>query len=293
MHVDVNGTRLWFDVDGPALVPDGSEMRSRPTVVLVHGGPGGWDHSYFKPDFAPLVRQAQVVYVDLRGHGRSAWGEAADWSFEACADDLRAFCDAVGVGRPIVFGHSMGGPIVLLYGARHPGHAAGIVVQSGFARFDIPRLVDGFRRIAGNAVAEIAGRDFSGEPVTDEESASVAAAFGPHVPGQDQGARPRKNPELGAPGMELVRRLDILDQLGRVTSPTLVCVGELDPVTPVGAAEEIVHALPDGIAQLEVIQGAGHWAWKDAPDRFWPIISAFINGTTRSVGRPNQPRPSA
>jgi hypothetical protein len=27
MHVDVNGTRLWFDVDGPALVPDGAEMR--------------------------------------------------------------------------------------------------------------------------------------------------------------------------------------------------------------------------------------------------------------------------
>ena len=44
----------------------------------------------------------------------------------------------------------MGGPIVLLYGARHPGHAAGLVVQSGFARFPIPRLVEGFRRVAGD-----------------------------------------------------------------------------------------------------------------------------------------------
>ncbi len=35
MHVDVNGVRLWFDVEGLALVPDGSEMRQRPTVVLV------------------------------------------------------------------------------------------------------------------------------------------------------------------------------------------------------------------------------------------------------------------
>ena len=41
MHADVNGTRLWFDVDGPVLAPDGSQMRQRPTVVLVHGGPGG------------------------------------------------------------------------------------------------------------------------------------------------------------------------------------------------------------------------------------------------------------
>lgn len=44
----------------------------------------------------------------------------------------------------------MGGPIVLLYSARHPGHAAGLVVQSGFARFPIPRLVEGFRRVAGD-----------------------------------------------------------------------------------------------------------------------------------------------
>jgi pimeloyl-ACP methyl ester carboxylesterase len=191
MHVDVNGTRLWFDVDGPALVPDGSEMRRRPTVVLVHGGPGVWDHSYFKPDFAPLVKHAQVVYLDVRGHGRSAWGDAATWSFEACADDLRAFCDTVGIARPIVFGHSMGGPIVLLYGARHPGHAAGIIVQSGFARFDIPRLVDGYRRVASDAVADVAGRSFSGETVTEEESAGISATFGPHVPDEEQRARPR------------------------------------------------------------------------------------------------------
>ena len=134
MHIDVNGTRLWFDVDGPALVPDGSQMRQRPTVVLVHGGPGVYDHSYFKPDFARLAGHAQVVYLDLRGHGRSAWGEAAGWSFEACADDVRAFCDTAGIAGPIVFWHSIGAPIVLLYGARYPGHAAGLIVQSGFAR---------------------------------------------------------------------------------------------------------------------------------------------------------------
>jgi pimeloyl-ACP methyl ester carboxylesterase len=74
MQTAVNGTQLWFDVDGPSLVPDGSEMRQRPTVVLVHGGPGVYDHSYFKPEFAVLAEHAQVVYLDLRGHGRSDWG---------------------------------------------------------------------------------------------------------------------------------------------------------------------------------------------------------------------------
>lgn len=66
METLVNGTRLWFDVDGAGLVPDGDEMRERPTVVLVHGGPGSYDHSYFKPEFARLTELAQVVYLDLR-----------------------------------------------------------------------------------------------------------------------------------------------------------------------------------------------------------------------------------
>ena len=284
MHVDVNGTRLWFDVDGQALVPDASEMRERPTVVLVHGGPGTYDHSYFKPDFDRLAEHAQVVYLDLRGHGRSHWGKPEEWSFEVCADDVCAFCDALGISRPIVYGHSMGAPIVLLYGARHPGHAAGLVVQSGFARFDVPRLVEGFRRIGGDEVAELARRDYSGESVTEEEWAQVYAAFGPRVPEDQEVARKRRNLELAPHGMELIRRLNILDQLLRIDSPTLVCVGELDPVTPVAASEEIVQALPDRLARLEVIEGAGHFTWKDAPDRYWPLLVEFVTrGRPQSI----------
>ncbi len=280
MQIDANGTRLWFDMDGPALVPSDSEMRQRPTVVLVHGGPGVYDHSYFKPDFARLAEHAQVVYLDLRGHGRSEWGDAATWSFEACADDLRAFCDSLGIDRPIVFGHSMGAPIVLLYGARHPGHAAGLIVQSGFARWDMARMVDGFRRVAGDEIAEIAGRSYAGEEVADEEWARVFAAFGPNLPDNEREARTPKNLELNSHGMELMCRLDIVDQLSRVDSRTFVSVGELDPVTPVAASEEIVRALPEHVAKLEVIAGAGHFTWMDAPDRFWPLMIEFIDSTT-------------
>jgi proline iminopeptidase len=282
MQVDVNGTRLWFDVDGLALVPDGDELRERPAVVLVHGGPGVYDHSYFKPHFAPLAEIAQVVYLDLRDHGRSQWRDASAWSFEACADDIRAFCDTVGITRPIVFGHSMGGPIVLLYGARHPGHAAGLIIQSGFARWDAARMVEGFRRVAGDEVAEIAGRSYAGESVSDEDWARVYAAFGPHRPAREREAHTPKNLEVNSHGMELIRRLDIVDQLGLVDSPALVSVGEVDPVTPVAASEEIVASLPRGTAQLEVIDAAGHFTWMDAPERYWPLIEAFVQETASS-----------
>ena len=277
MQIDVNGTRLWFDVDGPALVPDGAAMRERPTIVLLHGGPGGYDHSYFKPDFEPLTAVAQVVYLDLRDHGRSARQDTAAWSFEACADDVRAFCDVLGIARPIVFGHSMGGFVAMLYGARHPGHAAGLVLQSTHARFDLARLVEGVRRVAGDEVAELARRDYGGgDDVTDEEWARVFAAFGPNVPDDEQLARRLRNADLGAHGMELMRRFDAVDQLARIDCPTLVCVGELDSVTPVEASREIVDALPPGVGRLEVIEGAGHFPWKDAPERYFAVLSEFV-----------------
>jgi proline iminopeptidase len=276
MRIAVNGTHLWFDVEGAGVVVDGSDLRRRPTIVLIHGGPGVYDHGYFKPEFGRLASHGQVVYLDLRGHGHSEWGSAADWTFEACADDIHAFCVALGIERPIVLGHSLGAPIVLLYGARHPGHAGGLVIQSGFARWDPPRMVEAFRRVAGDEVAGIAGRSYAGEEVPDEDWARVFAAFGRCLPDAERKANTPQNLDLNAHGMGLVRRLDIVDQLVNIDVPALVSVGDVDPVTPIPAAEEIVAALPEGIAQLDVVEGAGHFTWLDAPERYWPALVEFV-----------------
>jgi pimeloyl-ACP methyl ester carboxylesterase len=45
VQIEANGRRLCFDVEGAALVPDGPALCQRPTVVLLHGGPGSFDHS--------------------------------------------------------------------------------------------------------------------------------------------------------------------------------------------------------------------------------------------------------
>jgi pimeloyl-ACP methyl ester carboxylesterase len=178
----------------------------------------------------------------------------------------------------------MGGFVAMLYGARHPGHAGGLVLQSTNARFDLARLVEGFRRFGGDEVATIAERSYSGaDPVSAEEWDRVFALFGPRVPGEEELARRIRNPEVNAYGMELLRTFDVLDQLTKVDCATLVCVGDLDPVTPVAAAREIVDALPAGSARLEVIEGAGHFPWKDAPDRYWPLITEFVTTTATVV----------
>ena len=56
MQVLVNGVRLFFDVEGASLVPDGPAMREKPTLMLLHGGPG-LDHSLYKPRFSQLADQ--------------------------------------------------------------------------------------------------------------------------------------------------------------------------------------------------------------------------------------------
>lgn len=73
MRVLVNGVRLYFDVEGAALVPDGPAMRQKPTVLLLHGGPG-FDHTSYKPAYSALTDIAQLVYLDHRGNGRSEDG---------------------------------------------------------------------------------------------------------------------------------------------------------------------------------------------------------------------------
>ncbi|MFB7640550.1 hypothetical protein [Peribacillus butanolivorans] len=62
MFAKVNGTHLYFDVEGAKLVPDGSSWRKKPTCFVVHGGPGG-EHIGFKPFLTPLSESMQLNSV--------------------------------------------------------------------------------------------------------------------------------------------------------------------------------------------------------------------------------------
>jgi proline iminopeptidase len=276
VRIEVDGTRLFFDVIGPALEPDGAVMRERPTILVIHGGPGSYDHSYLRPAFDALADVAQLVYLDLREHGRSHRSDPGTWTFEACADDIPRFCATLGIERPIVLGHSMGGFVGILAAARHPEQLGGLVLASTMARFDLDRLADGFRALGGPEIGELARRDYSGDEVSEADWARVYATFGPTVPTRQERARTIRNPEVGRHGMDLMRRFDVIDQLGQITVPTLVMVGALDPVTPLAAAEEIVAGLSPDIGRLAAIDGAGHFMWLDASERFFDLIRRFV-----------------
>jgi pimeloyl-ACP methyl ester carboxylesterase len=284
VEVDANGSRLWFDVEGPALVPDGASRRERPTVLLLHGGPGSFDHSYLKPDFGRLAEVAQVVYLDLLGHGRSEHGDAAARTFESCADSVRVFCEAVALEQPVVYGHSLGGMVAMLVAARHPDMPGVLVLQSSPARFDVGRLVEALRERGGDRVAATTARVYGGdsESVTSEEWSRCWTLFGPHVVEGDERSRAVVNAELNVRALPLLAGFDALAEVGAITCPTLVCTGELDPVFPPDAAHELAHAIPG--ARLEVLPKAGHFPWKDVPGRYWPLLIDFVGKEGRRHG---------
>jgi pimeloyl-ACP methyl ester carboxylesterase len=102
MKIQVNGINLFFDVEGASLLASGSAMREVPTVILLHGGPCA-DHSIYKADLTAVTDVTQVIYLDHRGNGRSDDGPPQLWTLAQWADDLVAFCDALGVVKPVVY----------------------------------------------------------------------------------------------------------------------------------------------------------------------------------------------
>jgi proline iminopeptidase len=161
MFVSVNGVRLFFDVAGEKLVTTGPRMRERPTVLLLHGGPG-FDHTMFKPAFAPLADVAQVIYLDHRGNGRSEHGDPALWTLDQWGDDVRGFCDALGIETPIVLGYSFGGFVTQSYAMRHPSHPGKLVLYSTAPMLQDEPVLDAFEAIGGTEVRAIAAAYFAG-----------------------------------------------------------------------------------------------------------------------------------
>jgi pimeloyl-ACP methyl ester carboxylesterase len=90
VRVAVDEVQLYFDVEGCGLVAQGDAMMQRPTLVLLHGGPGV-DHSFFKPEFSAMADAAQVIYLDQRGSGRSHRGDPSSLTWSRWADDVAGF----------------------------------------------------------------------------------------------------------------------------------------------------------------------------------------------------------
>ncbi|MFK7919659.1 MAG: alpha/beta fold hydrolase [Ilumatobacter sp.] len=116
-----DGTTIEFD-DYEAI---GGDADATP-VILVHGiteSAATWE-----PLIEPLRSARRVVAMDLRGHGRS--GTADRYDLEAMVGDVVAVAMSLGLERPHLVGHSLGGAVVSAAGAAFPVSSVVSVDQS-------------------------------------------------------------------------------------------------------------------------------------------------------------------
>ncbi len=97
-------------------------------VLLLHGWMASADLNWFLL-FGALGEHHPIVAPDLRGHGRAPRSPGG-FTLEDCADDAAALLRHLRIGRAIVVGYSMGGPVALLLWRRHPELVAGLVLEA-------------------------------------------------------------------------------------------------------------------------------------------------------------------
>jgi proline iminopeptidase len=286
MHILINGVKLFFDVDGAKLEPDGPVMREKPTLLLLHGGPG-FDHASFKPLYAPLTKDFQLIYLEHRGNGRSDGGPVEKWNLAQWGDDIAAFCDALGIVKPVVLGVSFGGMVTMSYATRHPEHPAKIILITtmGAGNSHRERAVEMFEQLGGPEVGALARRRFlEGRGQVDVADLDKWRALAmPHYQRKPRDpelvARTVRRPEVllhfTRPGGEGLT-FNILGDLKRIQCPTLVLGGDDDPMTPIECQTEIAQAVPKHLVQFVRYPNCGHGVVPDIGEPALQVIRDFV-----------------
>ncbi len=251
-----------------------------PPLLMVHGFP--LDHSMWRFQFEVLATRYQVISPDLRGFGQSSRGRAPI-SMKQFAHDLAGLLDTLTITQPITYcGLSMGGYIGWEFWKHYPSK--------------IHRLIQCDTRSAGDSAPMARGRRQMAARITEQGSQGSILAADTMIPRlfspQSAQATPERvsqlrdviassNPQMIAETqLALASRNDASTWLPKIQIPTLLICGELDQISPVEQMQTMAEALPD--AALEIIDGVGHMAPLENPQKVNEVIRRFLWQTTTS-----------
>ena len=259
-------TVAYTDTGAPPNRPDA------PTVVLGHGLLfSGW---MFTDQIAALRDTYRCVTIDWRGQGDSP-APTSGYDMDTLAADARALIERLDVGPVHYAGLSMGGFVGQRLAARHPELIRSLILLDTSAQRE--------ERSAAvqDKILSLVFRAFGIGPV---RRPVLKIMLGPTFR-----ADPRHKPIVA----EWLSRLDrcdregirqavlavanrrgVIDEIGAITAPTLVIVGEHDQPTPVARAREIAEVIPG--ARLEIVPNCGHSSTIEQPEAITALIQEFL-----------------
>jgi 3-oxoadipate enol-lactonase len=254
----INGIELYYESHG-----------SGDAVVFAHGR-GGNRLSWWQqiPAFAARHR---CIVLDQRGFGQSP--DAPDGPGRAAfVDDLRGLLDHLGIRTAYLVGQSMGGLTTLGFALAYPERALGLVLAGTTGGIADPAVQAAFKT-RGPLPADVTARALSAAFRRDEPAKTVLfTAIGAVSP-------PERDPSASLFGGEEGRTAA---DLARFTVPTLFVVGGEDLITPVHVVEAAAKCVPG--TEVKVVDGAGHSAYYEQPERFNDLVLTFF----ASISRPRR-----
>jgi pimeloyl-ACP methyl ester carboxylesterase len=271
-YLSIAGNTIAYDVTGEG-----------PLVVLAHGL-GDSRHSYRFLAPALAAEGYRVANVDIRGCGDSSLGWDG-YSRTEIAGDLVALVRRLG-GPAVIIGQSISGGAATIAAATAPEVIAGVIELAPFTRaqpFDLGGLVRVKRFRAGyTQMAQVIVR---GRLANWTKYLDLAL---PAKPADWDSELARIEAKLSEPGrMKVLQAMcktspaDAGEQLRNVKCPVLIIEGSADPdwADPRGEGEKIVADLPNGLGELAVIDGAGHYPHVQTPDQVVALTLPFLGKT--------------
>lgn len=272
--------------------PDGFRLAydrrgAGPAVLLLHGWPG--DRTDFS-DVVPLL-EADVVVPDLRGFGESDKHPEGPWTAAAQVTGLVALLDELGWSSAVVAGYDIGSRVAQTMAAQCPERVDALVVTP-------PVPGPGRRVLEPGPQAQFWYQSFHQLPLADElldgRPDAVRAYLrhfwthwsGPHFVPAD--ARlDHLTARYAAPGAfaasigwyragagAVARALDETPPARRIEVPTTVLWPEFDPLFPRAWSDQLDEWF--AAAQLQLVDGVGHFVPVEAPEVFAAAVAAAV-----------------
>jgi N-formylmaleamate deformylase len=256
---EANGVRLHHLRTGGDLPP----------VVLLHGLMGSG--ACWTPVARGLEREFDVVMPDARGHGASS-APPHGYRYDDHARDVVGLIQGLGLSRPVLLGHSMGGMTAAVVAGGRAVDLRGLVLVD-------PTFLSPERQREVHA-SDVAGQH---RQVLELSQAELLA--------QARARHPRRSPELIELLVEARRntRLEAFDVLtppnpayrevvGAIDVPTLLVIGDRSPVVTPELAAELRGLNPR--VRVEQVREASHGLPYDQPERLGAVVASFLRGLT-------------
>jgi pimeloyl-ACP methyl ester carboxylesterase len=274
------GRHLTLPGRGQVFVREVPGPPGAPAVLLLHGLGATADLNW-ATGYGALGRWFRVVAVDHRGHGRSM-RHPRPFRLADCADDAAAVLDALGVGRAVAVGYSMGGPVAQLLWHRHRHRVAGLVLCATAASFLPSRR---FRPVVGALAGSAAVVRLAPVSWRRRVVARVARARhrGSELEAWVASELRHNDPAVLLEAAAALARFSSVRWIGDVDVPAAVVVTTRDDLVPPARQRRLAAALP---AAHVVEVDADHSAPLLAADRFVPaVVDACLHVAAR-LGEP-------